>query len=121
VRDFKLGIDDINVELGQAEVAALAQCLGKGVELLTLSHCTLTAGFWAALEQALPSLHTLALLEQVRCRAAQVVNFCKKRVSAGGFVLRLSPGLYKRCGGEGFKQDLRTQGLSHISVRMQGM
>jgi hypothetical protein len=117
VETFQLSIKGSKLELGMAEVEALGQSLGKGLRGLTLGHCTLTAGFWEALGKALPSLHTLILVDQVQCRAADVSIFCRKRVTAGRFVLWLSPVLYKRCGGDRLQQGLKAQGVSNVTVR----
>jgi hypothetical protein len=116
IEAFQLSIEGFNVELGRTEVAALAQSLGRGLEALRLGYVTLTAGFWAAVDKALPSLHTLALEEQVTCSAADIGTFCRERTATGYFNLHLSPVWYQLCGGDEFQQGLRAQGLSHISV-----
>jgi hypothetical protein len=117
VAAFQLSIEGLSLQLGRAEVAALAQSLGKGLRKLELSHCNLTAGFWAALDDALPSLQYLTLREQVNCSAANVGIYCGKRSSANRLVLRMSPGVYQLCQGDELHQGLNAQGLGHITVR----
>jgi Leucine-rich repeat (LRR) protein len=116
VRIFALYIEGFDMELGRAEVAALGQSFGKGLEELQLSHVTLAAGFWAALDNALPSLKGLVLEEEVTCSAADIGIYCGRRTTASRFVVLMSPSIYKRCGGQQLRKGLQAQGLSHISV-----
>jgi hypothetical protein len=115
VRHLVLGIKGLRVELGKAEVAALAQGLGKGLPVLWLRHCTLAASFWAALDDALPSLMFLALDSRVKFSATNVGIYCGRRATGSRLVLGMSPRVYQLCGHE-LQQGLDAQGLTHISV-----
>jgi hypothetical protein len=117
VGGFELGIKGFDVTLGTAEVMALAESLGQGLVELKLSHVTLSAGFWAALDHALPALHTLTLDEQVGCCPVEVGIFCGRRDPGRRTTLKLGRGVYKLCGGSRFKEGLKVQGLSHVKVR----
>jgi hypothetical protein len=117
VESFELNIEGIGVELGRAEVAALAQSLGKGLVELRLTHVSLAADFWAALDESLPSLHTLALGEQVLCFPMELGIFCARRPPGRQFTLELSRSLYNQCEGRNFEGDLQAQGVSHVKVR----
>jgi hypothetical protein len=116
VKIFTLSIRGCNVKLGRAEVTAVAQSLGKGLMTLRLNHVMLSAGFWAALDDALPSLGTLALLEQVECCPAEVGLFCGKRSTDRRLLLQMAPVTYQLCGGDALRQGLRAQNVTHIRL-----
>jgi hypothetical protein len=118
VKACVLNMDGCSIELGRAEVAALAQSLGKGLMSLRLSHCSLEAGFWGALHDALPSLQLLVLEEQVTCSAADVGIFCGRRCASGRpFLLRMSDAVYEPCEGDELQQGLVAQGLTRMKLR----
>jgi hypothetical protein len=118
VKVFALSIEGFNVQLGREEVTALAQSLGKGLLALRLGHCTLAAGFWASLDDALPSLQCLTLEEHVICSAADIGIYCAKRPSARRLLFQMSPFTYQLYGGDLLRQSLRAQKLTHIRVRL---
>jgi hypothetical protein len=96
-------------------MAALASSLGNTLSRLELNHCTLTAGFWVALDEMLPALEYLHLRYDVSCSPAHIALFCGRR-GPQPFTLELPPGLFKKCDGQELMAGLVAQGLSHVQV-----
>jgi hypothetical protein len=104
-------------EWGRPELQALGRSLNSGqLSRLLLTHCIVTAGFWAALDEVLPSLSELWLLDNVICSAADVAVYCSKRKEGHPLTLRLSDALYTAVGGAQLQAALVGQGSVHVSI-----
>jgi hypothetical protein len=102
---------------GRPEVEALGRSLGTTeLRVLELACCTLSADFWAALDEVMPSLEVMELVALVTCSVLDLAVFCSRRRAGRPFSLILRRELYEEYNGAGLQDSLRTQGLTHVSV-----
>jgi hypothetical protein len=114
-------IMDAVFQWGRPELQALGLSLKSGqLSTLELDHCLLTADFWAALDEALPSLSSLFLCEDVECSAADVAGYCSKRKEGHPFTLNLSDAVYTAVGGTDLQAALIARGPAHVEVLYWG-
>jgi hypothetical protein len=117
VKRFEATVQDAVFEWGRPELQALGRSLSSGqLSSLELSYCILTTGFWAALDEVLPALSSLQLLNDVICSVADVIVYCSKRRNGHPFTLTLGDAVYTAVGGPQLQAALAAQGSVHVSV-----
>jgi hypothetical protein len=120
VRKFQGLLGESWFDWGRPQVEALGFSLGSTqLRVLELTCCTLGEDFWAALDEAMPSLEVLRLICPVTCSVLDLAVFCSRRQAGRPFSLILAPQLYEDYNGAGLQDSLRAQGVTHVSVVLE--
>jgi hypothetical protein len=99
------------------ELLALGRSLNsKRLSSVELDDCTLTAGFWAALEEVVPALSHLTLYSYATCSASDIAGYCKRRQSHQ-LELELGKELWQAVDGAALQASLVGQGISHVDIK----
>jgi hypothetical protein len=117
IEEFEAHVHDAVFKWGRPEVQALGRSLSsEHLESLQLDCCILTAGFWAALGDELPSLSSLYLHRDVTLSAFDLAVFCSKARQGDTLTISLNRELYESVNGGELQASLVDQGLVHTQI-----
>jgi hypothetical protein len=104
-------------EWGRPEVEALARSLNSTrITTMQLDSGSLSAGFWAALDEKLPSLTSMCLSEDVTLSAFDVAVFCSRRRHDHTLTISMNKQLYQSINGAQLQASLAGQGISRTQI-----
>jgi hypothetical protein len=115
VKEFNAAIYDTDFEWGEAELQALGRSLNsERLSALQLSYCIVTSGFWAALDEVLPSLSDLYLNGDVT--GSDLALFCSKRGQGHMLSIHLQEDLYQSSNGAQLQASLEQHSVANVKV-----